>query len=292
MNVRPAAVLTAALLASVAGCGPDPNPPPPPPSPTTTTTTTPTATPLSYRVPDGDCPPDHPYGLTVTTDVPEEEQYLDDIPACTDPAGTATWLHNGTEAVWTITSTTTESGQVVPVEEGLEQTSFVEAVHPSDPVLLPGEDVVVGLTPTSVKWSIDLPLSFAWSAHDVVLEKLRSLGETAVETALRRQSPAGEALATCTFAVLDYGEAVSDLEDADAGDLVTKGLESGAAGAKCHEQASRVGVVDAAGGEVVLADDLAHLREQTEVLDRLSTRAGYAQRLAKVLELGLPALHR
>jgi hypothetical protein len=224
-------------------------------------------------------------GVAVTTDTAAEITYLDDIPACRDASGSATYLKNNSDAVWTLRSTTT-SGTVTPSGQNLVEWSFVQAVSDARPglaIFVPGAEVTVDLPPESIVWAIDLPLSIGFQGHEVVLGKLRQGGEAAAVAALRRQSPAGGALAACTFSVVQAAESVSDLEDADAVDVVLAGLGVGTASSACRTAAVAVGTLDGASQPIALADEIDRLTAQTDVLERIQTRAGNAQRVARVL---------
>ena len=246
---------------------------------------------MSYRVPDSACPADYPYGLTVTTDVEAEVEYLDNMPACTNAAETAMWLENDSDAVWELRSTSGSGGTVTPLEETLGQFSFMDAVGSTKPLLLPKAKVSIDRPPGDVNWVVALPYSFGWAAHDLVLDKIETAGEAAGVAALRRRSPAGAAMAACTLAAVEYAKSLSDLEDADAAEVIVDGLGTSASSLTCRNEAKSVRTFDAAGSSDALSDELTHLAGQTEVLEKVHVM-DYAQRAAKVLTLGLEFLHR
>lgn len=270
-------LLTALILVAVAGCGP-----------TSETGGGVQAAP-TYQVPDSACP-DGWSGLAVTTDNEAEIEHLDDIPACVDGSGTTIYLKNESDAVWVLQPTSASSGQATPFESSYVEQSFTEAVQPHFPgrvLLVPGGQLTVDLRSDQFEWVIDLPLSFAWQAHDVVANKIASAGEAAALAALRRQSPAGSALTVCTLAAMEHAKAIEDLEDADASEVLLDGLGVGVATSQCRLQSAQVAHVDDLGRATSLADDLARLQVQTELLEQLDGRLSLAQRAARVLGLGL-----
>lgn len=249
--------------------------------------------PAAYQVLDEDCPAGWT-GLTVTTDSDAEVGYLDDMPACTNASGDTTYLENRSDAVWLLRSASTNSGSTAPIDLTLGEQSFVDAVagtYPGEAIFVPGAKLTVDLAPEEVEWVIDLPLSFGWQAHDAVLEKIEGAGEAAAIAALKRQSPAGGALAVCTLAATNYAKTVAGLDEADTSEVLLDGLGVGVAGSKCRSDAAAVGAVDEAGQSLTLADDLERLHGQSEILERIHVRLGYAQRASKVLGLGLAFLH-
>lgn len=295
-------LLLLVLIVPLAGCGAEPSDgtehqgggsfPPPPTEPRPSAPPPPPPPPPSYQVLDSACP-DGWTGLRVTTDDEAEVEYLDDIPACTNDLGDTTYLENDSDAVWILRSTSYRGGSTKSWNLTLEEQSFLQAVQgqrAGRAIFVPGADLTVDLPPEEVEWVIDLPLSVGWEAHDLVLDKIEGAGQEAAVAALRRQSRAGAALATCALAATTYAETVEDLEDADAVEVVLGGLGVGAASSACHTASASVSRVDDAGRNVALADDLEHLRRQTAVLQNVDTRLGYAQRASKVFQLGLKFL--
>lgn len=243
----------------------------------------------AYRVPDGNCLPGWT-GLLVTTEIEAEVDYLDDMPACSNAAGDATYLENRSDAVWLLRSTSTKSGRTTPVEFTLREQSFIDSVrraYPGQVILVPGARLIIDLSPMDVEWVVDLPLSFAWQAHDVLVDKIRSAGEEAALAALKRQTRAGGALAACTSAVAEHATTVGGLETADASEVLLDGLGVGLAYTRCSSETASVATVDETGRALTLADDLERLQRQAAVLEQLHVRLSYAQRAARVLGLGL-----
>lgn len=276
------------LVASLAACNQAEDegtlpPPPPPPS-----AELPPPPPPQYQVLDAECPEGWK-GLLVTTDNEAEVDYLDDIPACTDDQESMTFLRNESDSVWTLGARTPYGGTTNYLGQPLSHESFLLAVaqlRMGRPILAPGASAIVDLPPDSIEWVIDLPLSVGWEAHDLVLDKLRSTGEAATVAALQRRSQAGAALGACALAATQYAESVDGLEDANATEVILRGLGVGSAISACRIQALAVITVDEAGRSVALADELARLRGQTALLQTVEIRLGYAQRAARVLTLG------
>lgn len=272
-----APLLAAALLAALAGCSPGGD-----------EDAAAQAAP-AYQVPDSACPQGWA-GLTVTTDNEAEVEFLDDLPACADASGARTYLKNQSDAVWVLQATSATAGTATPVGRSLTQESFVAAVGASDPtrvILVPGAQLTVDLRPDQFEWLIDLPLSFAWQAHDVVAGKIAGAGQGAALAAFQRRSPAGNALAVCTLAALEHARTIESLEEADSSEVLLDGLGLGAATHQCRLRAAEVTPVDVAGRPTNLADELARLQSETKILEHLDGRLSVAQRAAKVLGLGL-----
>ena len=259
---------------------------------TAATTTTPPPPPVSYRVPDSACPPEYPYGLTVTTDVEAEVEYLDDMPACTNSAQDSIWLQNDTEAVWELKSKSGSAGVVTPLDETLGQVSFMDAVGTNRPLLTPGAQASVNRPPEDVNWVISLRYTVGWASHDLALDRIESLGEAAAVAALKRRSPAGAALAECALAGVEGAKTVANLGDADASQVMIDVLGTSAAGLGCRQAAKTVPTIDANGNAAVLSDELTHLGNQTELLEKVHVRVDYAQRASKILTLGLKFVHK
>lgn len=248
--------------------------------------------PVVYRVPDDECPSDYPYGLTITTDVEAEVEYLKHMPACTNGAATAMWLRNDTDAVWELQSRSGSSGQVTRLDETLRQVSFMDAVGSSLPLLMPKGNVSVNVPPEDVNWSISLDYTLGWAAHDLAVERVASAGETAAVAALRRRSPAGAAVAACALAGVEGAKTVSHLEEADSREVMIEVLGSSVAGLKCRTEAQRVRTFNPDGTPAVLSDELSHLGANTELIEKVHTRMDFAQRAFKALTFGLKFWHR
>jgi hypothetical protein len=248
-------------------------------------------TPATYQVPVSDCPTGWS-GLTVTTDSEIEVEYLDAMPACTNETTDAVYLKNNSDAVWTLS---TNGGVSSPIDASWKEWSFVHAVASSRPgknIVVPGAELTVNLPPNEVEWLLDLSLSIAWQGHEVVAEKIQAAGEAAPTAALARETRAGSALAVCTLAVAEYADTISDLEDADAPEVLLNGLGVGVAGSKCHAEAKAAGAVDDSGRSVQLADELASLRSQTTVLEKVQTKVGWAQKAERFGKFALKVFLR
>jgi hypothetical protein len=249
---------------------------------------TPTPVETSYTVPNASCPGDYGTGLTITTDVPAEVQYLDEIVACTNNAG-ATYLYNDSDAVWNLHRTGANSPTVTYWDSatlGWKAWSFEQIVSPEQALLVPGGSVTVNLPPESLEWDLDLVKSVAWQGHDLVVEKLQSAGKAAVIAALKRETQAGAALVACTFAVHELAKTKTDLENADLTEVVLDGLGVTVSGSNCTIQAAEVVRVEPQTGQsVALADDIAELKQQTALLSKVETKLNNASRMFKVINL-------
>lgn len=243
--------------------------------------------PASYQVPDTDCPSGW-FGLLVTTDSDAEVDYLSEIPACTNADGSGTYLENRSQAVWVLRSTSSSPWSATPSTDSPKEQSFVRIVggtYPGVRLLVPGAGLTADLRPDQVEWVIDLPLTFAWQAHDLTVDKIQSNGQWVAIDALRGQTPAGAALAACTLAVKNYADLVNDLETADPEEVLVDGMSVGADGSRCLAEAAEVETVDEAGRRLTLADDIRRLGAQTEVLERAAVQLDIAQRVGEVLRV-------
>lgn len=251
-------------------------------------------TPPTFQVLDNDCPTGWS-GLQVTTQNAAEVEYLDDMPACVSPDGARTYLANRNEAVWLLSSVSGSAGLTASPKITWGEQSFIWAVrdaYPGKAIIVPGAEMTIDLPPQEVEWVIDLPLSFGWQGHDVVVDKIESAGQAAALAALKRQTQAGAVLAVCTMAVTQYAESVRGLQDASASEVMLSGLGVSASTSRCLSDSAAVGVVDDAGQPVSLADELRRLQTQAELLGEVQTKVGYAQRASGVLALGLKLLPR
>jgi hypothetical protein len=230
--------------------------------------------------------------LTITTDVPAEVEYLDDIVACTDDAGTTTYLYNDSDAVWNLIGT----GANPPTFDYWDSAnnpnwkawSFEQAVEPGQPLLVPEGSITINLPPASLTWDLDLAKSVAWQGHDLVVEKLQSAGQAAVVAALRRQTQAGAALAACTIAVHELAKAQTDLENTDLKEVVLDGLDVTVSGSRCAMESTNVTVEQRTGQSVALVDEIAKLEQQTARLSQVQTKLNNAHRVFKVIKVIIP----
>jgi hypothetical protein len=239
----------------------------------------------TYQVPDEACPSNYGTGLSVTTDTPAELQYVDDIVACTTVDGGATYLKNDSDAVWVLSNTGTIDGTAFRWDESLRMASFRSVFGSSQVLLVPAGVVTSTLPPSSLEWTIDLPLSLSWEAHEVVVDKIASLGETALIDALKRKSTAGAAIAQCAFTVHEYADGLSGLAEKDMSEVLLNGLGAGIATNKCRERAAEVGVLDSAEQRVALSTELDQLGSQTKLMETVEASLSRTQRAIRVLKL-------
>lgn len=241
-----------------------------------------------FEVPSWQCPANYGVGLTITTDSEAEVEYLDDIVACTNEVGSATYLKNNSDAVWSLRNLGSVPATAFSWGETLTASSFRSVFGPEQVLMVPQAVLTANVPPQALRWDIDLPLSVSWEGHGVVVEQIASAGEAAVLDALRRRSPAGAAIVTCTLAVKEYASSVGGLEDADLSEVVLAGLGSGIATNRCRQAASLVPVVEKSTGRTVaMSTEIDHLARQTAVLQRVETRLSYAARAGRILKLGI-----
>lgn len=261
-------------------------PPPPPPPPPSLTPAYPT-----YRVPDTSCPDNYGIGLSITTDVAAEVQYLDDVVACTNATGTATYLENKSDAVWRLTSLgarpgriTRWNGQIATLIDGSFRSILSEVRTDSGSLMTPGGLLTVDLPPGELRWDLDLVLSTAWQGHDVGVEKIKSVSQDALIAALARKSPARRALATCTIGLYKTARDVTDLPDADFAQVMLTGLGAASATTTSRQAALYAPAKNEYGKVVTLSEEIGRLKVQGAVLDDVSTKLGYLARGAKVFQ--------
>ena len=252
----------------------------------TTTWTPPSATPerATYHVPDADCPENYGHGLDIMTETPAELDYVDKIVACVDDQGTATYLRNESDAVWVLHDNGTSGAKVTHWSPNLNITSF-RSVFTARRGLLPPKDVITTAIPTAdLEWTIDLPLSLSWEAHELVAGKVASLGKTALIDALKGRTKAGAAIAQCAFTMNAIAEKTSGLADKDMSDLLLDGLGAGIATNKCRERAAEVRVFDSSRRPVALSQELTELKSETKALEFAESRLSTAKLGARVLK--------
>jgi hypothetical protein len=144
---------------------------------------------------------EYPQPLTVSTDVPEEVPYLEEIVACTDAAQSTTWLANKTETVWTL-ATTQGGADVNQLSSSLRAVSFREALATKYqyPVLAPESSVVVHAAPSETSWTLHSGYSAMWLAHDELADQVKKYGENQLTDMLSGGSLRRRALITCSLA--------------------------------------------------------------------------------------------
>ncbi len=227
------------------------------------------AEPVTYTVPDADCPPWWT-GLEVTTDSAAKVADLDDIVACTDAEGRQTYLENRSRAVWLLSAATVTPSVALRVRAGPGETSFLGIVRGSrgQEAMAPGSAMTVNVAPHEVAWSPDLPLTVGWEGHTLMVRKLQELGDAVATAALTRQSPAGATLVACTLGITAEAASAGDVAGSDAAKPVLAGLRS----SKCRAAATSAGV----------ADDLDELRSEAKLLEAAAAnvRTGWASSLA------------
>lgn len=237
----------------------------------------------TYQVPDAKCPGNYGHGLNIMTETPAELDYVDKIVACINDQATMTYLRNESDAVWVLHDNGTSGAPVSHWSPNLNITSFRNVFDTLR--LLPPKDVITTRIPIAdLEWTISLPLSLSWEAHEQVATKIASLGQTALIAALKRKNAAGAALAQCAFTMNEIAQKTSDLADQDMSDMLLTGLGVGAVANKCRERAAEVRVVNSSKQPVALSDDLARLKGQTQVLEFAENRLSMAKLGARVLK--------
>jgi hypothetical protein len=150
---------------------------------------------------DEGCPAAFPHRLTST---PSGSLYARSLAAflgCTDEGGTATFLANGTDAVWVL-----REPREVPlhrVGSSALTDSFLRYVHSPFAVLPAGATAVVPRSPASVTLRIDPLLTVAQLAHDELAGSLGDQQAGLVSAALEQRAGAARAaLVGCIDAVI------------------------------------------------------------------------------------------
>lgn len=87
---------------------------------------------------------------------------------------------------------------------GARAFSFETALD-AGPVLVPGGDLTVNRSPSDVNWDLNLPMSAAWQAHDLMVDRLMSEGEQLRSTRSRgRTRPVGPSPRAPSLATTPY----------------------------------------------------------------------------------------
>lgn len=245
-----------------------------------------TPPPVVYTVPDSKCPAGWK-GLTVEPQTAAEIDYLDDIPACSTPGLNHTYLENGSEAVWVVKSPATQ-WKANAIEKTWQQVLFDEAIgpvlEPNTLALAPGAKFDIALPPSQVQWNLSSHLTLAWHGEDLGIDKLQSLGGAAAVEVARRRSPERAAVAACTLAVAETVKATGETDkEAKSTDLLLAGLGVSVAGGKCHTESIKVRYQNSAGQVETLSAELASVKEQTNLLEKVHTQFGYAVRGEKLM---------
>ena len=181
-----------------------------------------------------------------------------------------TYLENRSRVVWLLSAATVTPSVAARPGAGPGETSFLQIVRQKrgQEAMAPGASLTVNVAPHEVDWVPDLPLTYGWEGHVVVVARLLGISQTYATEALNRKNLAGVALAECTKAVDDHAASVRDLARADAAKVLLDGLAAG----RCRTAAAGV----------ALTDELNNLRSHTRLIRPGTTniRSGAASALA------------
>ena len=245
--------------------------------------------PVTYQPPASRCRGPHQVPLTISTRVPLEVDYLRQVDACTNLAGTVTYLKNTGSAVW---KPRARAAAATYLQDSLTASSYRAAVESTydHPLLTPGQVMVVAAAPATVSWDLDLNLSLAWHGHEAVAEEIGQYGETALTAALLRRSPTGRALTGCTLSVLHVADDTDDLTEKDMSEWIMLGLGGSAKAATCTaavQEAERAELQAGRRSTLTVARLPGIRTSQAAVLEDADSFLTQAARLGKVVALQL-----
>lgn len=240
-----------------------------------------------HKVPDSSCPEGWT-GLTVSTDVEAEVQYLDDITACTDNTASRTYLWNRSGAVWALNSTTSVAAPVEYIDGSdslqiLKATTFRRSIYGlrQAALMVPNGAVVITAPPTDVRWDLDGDLSASWQGQEVVVDELKGIGEAALVARIKQDSAVRAAMAECALSVAALADGVGDLDEPELQDIVLTGLGGVVAGSRCREASIHVRLTQNPSETLLLSDELGRLRFNTEVWSAAEKRISNLSALSK-----------
>jgi len=237
-----------------------------------------------------DCPDGYTTPLEPETDVAEEQEYLDDISACTDDTGSWTWIENRSDAVWLL-----EADGSAPVDQLTETPrllSFratVAAVY-QYAVLAPESAVQVQHSPNGLAWRLSPSWSTAWLMHEQLADKIREAGEELTADAVRQRSARWAAVAECSLAAWDVaGDAGDGLSGDEPAETVLFGMGVVSGTSQCASAwrqadqvtTARVGAARVATWERVVVP----LADNTQFLQRANGEMTLLNRLGKALAI-------
>lgn len=238
--------------------------------------------------PDTGCSDDYPTRLRVIPG-PGEEEYVDEVIACTDHAWSKTMLVNKSDVVWKISDRSGRAPMVWDIDT--IESSIFRSVRPDSglpspvpllPLLLEGTTTIVNLRPADVVWKIDYLLSASWVGTDAMIGEVKSVVTSAVLKGITRGTPKWGAFATCALAGWNTAKFVPGIDGTDLGTAIIDGVPIVGQGVSCA-RAIATAFSDAQwprGGAVAAIDNLV-----TGVgwLDRFSVMDELTEFLARAL---------
>lgn len=152
--------------------------------------------------PDQCSDPSFPIPLEVWTDVDEERGYLANVVTCTDEARSGLWMHNIGNEIWIVSANGAWHFQASTSASNV----FAEAFdYPS--ILVPGDELAIDSSPDQVSWKLAKRYTIAWETYSEGIDRLKSYGQTAVESALKRHgTPAQAALTSCALTAFNIAD--------------------------------------------------------------------------------------
>jgi hypothetical protein len=220
--------------------------------------------------------------LRVTSLGATEVTGLGAVIACTDASRTTTYLENRSSAAWLL-GPTVPAASVFRYHAPLGLPLFLQTVRSSRnrEAVTPGSQLSIALPPTAVSWEVDLPLTYAWEGHSLIVGKLEAFGEGYTTTSLTPGSQAGRALAACTVGIEIRAAASGDLEDADPVETTLAGLGARAAGGACRTATDSVVLGDPA--YTSLSDELDQVAVDPQLTTALTIRLEAASAVTRAL---------
>lgn len=283
------------LLASAAGCteaGSEPPPGSSPPSvfqPLPSFSSPDVPNPATFwQTPAQACPPNYPVPLVIQTEVEIEIEYLRDVVACADVGATFTYLEDDGDAVWKPRATT--QSNVTYFNENLRAQSYRAAVtnRYAYALLTPGQKLVVSAAPGDVAWDLDLPLSVSYHLHEALANEIQTYGQDVLTKALKRKSPKGAALATCTISGYQVLDEAADLDQQPLSEWMMQGVGDASGVSSCVSAWRTADEVEVRTGQprTLPADALPEIRyTQAEVLSKVDTNLTRLSRAGKIVKL-------
>lgn len=254
--------------------------------------------PLLTACPDGDdgsdipmadegCTATYPDRLVLSTDVPEEVEYLDQVTACASSALSETYIHNQSDVVFTI-GATVDGTDVRFESETLRSSSFREIateVYPSA-ILTPESEVIVEAGPVDVTWTLHPGLSAMWLAHDTLATEVAAFGEAQLINMLSRNSVRRGALIQCSVAAYNAaGETGQLLDSSEPGEQLLAGLGifSGVTTCARSWRAADLDALGQYGRTATWNDDIVRLGDDVDFLLRANSRLTRLRDLGRLL---------
>jgi hypothetical protein len=231
------------------------------------------------------------YPLKISTTVPVEVKYLQDVFACTDSQARYTYLRNKGDAVWK-PATSPGGVKVDYLNDTLRAKSFRQVMVNNYPyaLLTPGQELVVYQSPNAVAWDLDLTLSIPWHLHDALINEITHAGEDALTRALKRRSAARAALATCTLNSYNIMKGFTRPDEKSLSEWLMAGVSTTAGGASCVEGWRTAAAAEVKTGQTptLNPDLLPNIRSsQVEVLQKVDQNLTRAATVGKVVEATL-----